>query len=76
MAIEAVSPSRFIKGEEKLSDPLDGSSNTDVNGPLGTIFSFHRRDASGACRDCEGELYEKFVACDAPDAGGTNTDSR
>ncbi|MHB8383275.1 MAG: class 1 fructose-bisphosphatase [Candidatus Binataceae bacterium] len=26
-----------------LYDPLDGSSNTDVNGPLGTIFSIRKR---------------------------------
>ena len=24
-------------------DPLDGSSNTDINGIVGTIFSIHRR---------------------------------
>ncbi len=28
-------------------DPLDGSSNVDVNAPLGSIFSVHRMDASG-----------------------------
>ena len=28
-------------------DPLDGSSNIDVNAPLGSIFSIHRLDASG-----------------------------
>jgi len=28
-------------------DPLDGSSNTDVNAPLGTIFGIHRRTGSG-----------------------------
>jgi fructose-1,6-bisphosphatase I len=28
-----------------LYDPLDGSSNTDVNGPLGTIFSIRKRTA-------------------------------
>ena len=26
-----------------LIDPIDGSSNIDVNGPIGSIFSFHRR---------------------------------
>ncbi len=26
-----------------LMDPVDGSSNTDINGVLGTIFSIHRR---------------------------------
>jgi fructose-1,6-bisphosphatase I len=39
-------------------DPLDGSSNTDVNGAVATIFSFYRRGVSGACVDCEGELRE------------------
>jgi fructose-1,6-bisphosphatase I len=39
-------------------DPLDGSSNTDINGAVGTIFSFYRRGVSGACIDCEGELRE------------------
>jgi fructose-1,6-bisphosphatase I len=39
-------------------DPLDGSSNTDINGPVGTIFSFYRRALSGTCIDCEGELRE------------------
>jgi fructose-1,6-bisphosphatase I len=29
------------------TDPIDGSSNTDVNGPLGTIFSICRRRADG-----------------------------
>ncbi len=28
-------------------DPLDGSSNVDVNAPLGSIFSIHRLNASG-----------------------------
>jgi fructose-1,6-bisphosphatase I len=39
-------------------DPLDGSSNTDINGAVGTIFSFYRREVTGACVDCEGELRE------------------
>jgi fructose-1,6-bisphosphatase I len=39
-------------------DPLDGSSNTDINGAVGTIFSFYRRGMSGTCVDCEGELRE------------------
>ncbi|HSB71070.1 MAG TPA: class 1 fructose-bisphosphatase [Candidatus Methylomirabilis sp.] len=28
-------------------DPLDGSSNTDINGALGTIFGIYRRDPAG-----------------------------
>ena len=29
------------------TDPLDGSSNTDINGALGTIFGFYRRKLRG-----------------------------
>ncbi len=39
-------------------DPLDGSSNTDVNGSVGTIFSFFRRTVGGACDDVEAELRD------------------
>jgi len=39
-----------------LYDPLDGSSNIDVNVPIGTIFSIHRRvtpeGGPGTLRDC------------------------
>ena len=31
-----------------LFDPLDGSSNTDVNGSLGTIFALRRRSPGTA----------------------------
>ena len=35
---------RFVKGDYVLTfDPLDGSSNIDVNVNVGTIFSIHRR---------------------------------
>ena len=37
-----------------LFDPLDGSSNVDINGSMGSIFSIHRRrsaDASGSRAD-------------------------
>ncbi|HKO04967.1 MAG TPA: hypothetical protein VJW51_09470, partial [Candidatus Acidoferrales bacterium] len=30
-----------------VTDPLDGSSNTDINGALGTIFGFYRREKAG-----------------------------
>src|SRR4029077_4767983 len=30
-----------------LFDPMDGSSNIDVNGTLGSIFSIRRRDGGG-----------------------------
>jgi fructose-1,6-bisphosphatase I len=36
-----------------LFDPLDGSSNTDVNMPLGTIFSVLRHDGKGLPSDRE-----------------------
>jgi fructose-1,6-bisphosphatase I len=37
-------PAQFDKGRYVLLfDPLDGSSNIDVNMPLGTIFAFHRK---------------------------------
>ena len=31
------------------TDPLDGSSNIDTNAPVGTIFGFYRRSATGPC---------------------------
>lgn len=37
-------------------DPLDGSSNTEVNGALGTIFGFYRRTSGGSCEALETEL--------------------
>ena len=41
-------PNRFPQGEYLLLfDPLDGSSNIDVNVSIGTIFSVLRRDESG-----------------------------
>jgi len=40
-----------------LFDPLDGSSNTDVNMPLGTIFSILRHDGKGP--PAESELIRK-----------------
>lgn len=37
------------------TDPLDGSSNTDINGTLGTIFGIYRRRTSGGC-DVQSEI--------------------
>lgn len=37
------------------TDPLDGSSNTDINGALGTIFGIYRRTTSDGC-DVQGEI--------------------
>ena len=39
-------------------DPLDGSSNTDTNGVVGTIFGFFRRSCQGRCSSIEAELRE------------------
>jgi fructose-1,6-bisphosphatase I len=41
-----------------LFDPLDGSSNTDVNMPLGTIFSVHRYEGEDGLPS-ESELLRK-----------------
>jgi fructose-1,6-bisphosphatase I len=35
------------------TDPLDGSSNTDINGALGTIFGIYRRASAGCCAAIE-----------------------
>lgn len=41
-------PDKFEKGEYVLLfDPLDGSSNIDVNVSIGTIFSIHRKVSEG-----------------------------
>ena len=41
-------PAEFPKGEYVLIfDPLDGSSNIDVNVSIGTIFSIHRKVSGG-----------------------------
>ncbi len=40
------------------TDPLDGSSNTDINGALGTIFGIYRRDSAGT-RATIGEVLRK-----------------
>ena len=49
-------PAEFPKGEYVLIfDPLDGSSNIDVNVSIGTIFSIHRKISGGedgTLKDC------------------------
>ncbi len=50
--ISCSDPAEFIL----CVDPLDGSSNSDINGSVGTIFSFYHRSTTGACDDIEGEL--------------------
>ncbi len=45
-------PDEAPRGDLLLAmDPLDGSSNIDVNGSTGTIFSIMRRSGAGATRD-------------------------
>jgi fructose-1,6-bisphosphatase I len=52
-------PERFAKGKYcLLFDPLDGSSNIDVNVPVGTIFSVVRRVSKGP----NGELADMLQA--------------
>lgn len=48
-----------------LFDPLDGSSNIDVNVSIGTIFSIHRRVSDGGCGslvDCLQKGREQVAA--------------
>lgn len=49
-------PPEYLRGKYVLIfDPLDGSSNVDVNGSLGTIFAIYRRKSAegpGTLEDC------------------------
>jgi fructose-1,6-bisphosphatase I len=46
-------PKEFKRGKYILAfDPLDGSTNIDVNGVLGTIFSLLKRKSSDDTSDC------------------------
>ncbi len=52
MASEEMDDIHHFEGQKPgkyllLHDPLDGSSNVDVDGGMGTIFSIHRRPGSG-----------------------------
>ena len=54
-------PERFPAGDYVvLYDPLDGSSNIDVNVSIGTIFSIHRKITSGARGTLEDCLQPGF----------------
>ena len=59
-------PERFPCGEYVLLfDPLDGSSNIDVNVSTGTIFSIHRKISQGECgtlEDCLQPGYRQLAA--------------
>ena len=52
-AISTGSSARYLL----YTDPLDGSSNTDVNGAMGTIFSIMRR-----ARDGKGDLAQEVLS--------------
>jgi fructose-1,6-bisphosphatase I len=52
-------PDRYPKGKYILMfDPLDGSSNIDVNASLGTIFSVHRKKSPGI-DGCEADCLQR-----------------
>ncbi len=59
-------PDRFPIGEYVLLfDPLDGSSNIDINVSIGTIFSIHRKISSGergTLEDCLQRGTEQLAA--------------
>src|SRR3954451_4555668 len=58
-------PTRYPKGRYVLMfDPLDGSTNIDVNISIGTIFSVHKRisDAEPGLRDCLQPGYKQVAA--------------
>ncbi|PYT17531.1 MAG: class 1 fructose-bisphosphatase [Acidobacteria bacterium] len=48
---EELKEPRALPGREAryvlCTDPLDGSSNTDIDAPMGTIFGIHRKAAAG-----------------------------
>ncbi len=55
-------PPQYPRGKYLLVyDPLDGSTNTDVNGPVGTIFSILRRPASATGDPTEAEFLQPGV---------------
>jgi fructose-1,6-bisphosphatase I len=52
-------PKQFPRGKYLLVyDPLDGSSNTEVNGPVGTIFSILRRPEGATGEPDETEFLQ------------------
>ncbi len=60
-------PNEYPKGDYVVMfDPLDGSSNIDVNVSIGTIFSIFKRtsegDGNGTVEDCLQPGYEQFGA--------------
>ena len=59
-------PPQFPRGKYVLLfDPLDGSSNIDVNASIGTIFSIHRKRTpgpDGTAADCMQKGTEQVAA--------------
>jgi len=59
-------PEQYPKGEYVVMfDPLDGSTNIDVNVSIGTIFSIYKRKSAGedgTLDDCLQPGYEQFGA--------------
>jgi fructose-1,6-bisphosphatase I len=52
-------PDRFSPGNYVLIyDPLDGSSNIDVNASIGTIFAIHRKITPGDGRGTEADVLQ------------------
>lgn len=52
-------PDRFTPGYYVLIyDPLDGSSNIDVNASIGTIFAIHRKRSPGPGRGTESDVLQ------------------
>lgn len=52
-------PQEYPRGKYLLVfDPLDGSTNTEVNGPIGTIFSILRRPEGSAVEPTEADFLQ------------------
>ncbi|MBU0485285.1 MAG: class 1 fructose-bisphosphatase [Proteobacteria bacterium] len=57
---DAIPATEGCEGKYTLAfDPLDGSSNIDVNVSIGTIFSIHRADTDGKSAGSESDLLQK-----------------
>lgn len=54
--LDTVHPDSYIL----CVDPVDGSSNLDINGTVGTIFSFYRRKRTGRSQDPLAELQDRL----------------
>lgn len=53
-------PSKYPKGKYLVVfDPLDGSSNIDVNISIGTIFGIYKRKSESSDDGCEEDFFQK-----------------